>query len=222
MDLCGIASVDRFNDSPPARHPTQILPGCKSVIVIAQRLLDGVTQINFRAFEDLREDLKGIYGTYGYTMLPNFALTYACYAPRPDHREDDRRGRDAHFDGPDDERQPNQLAPCGRRRRAWGIRLDEYCPHARIWPETALWCDFNDGGDRTRSHVRRGNALRSDEMQNMHRHVPHKSHRLYGSEDCHSPARWVIRSIHTPRLISRAVRLRRTASARSLAVQKTL
>ena len=80
MDLCGIASVDRFHDSPPARHPTQILPGCKSVIVIAQRLLDGVTQINFRAFEDLREDLKGIYGTYGYTMLPNFALTYACYA----------------------------------------------------------------------------------------------------------------------------------------------
>ena len=80
MDLCGIASVDRFNDSPPARHPTKILPGCKSVIVVAQRVLDGVTQVNFRAFEDGRDDLKGIYGTYGYTMLPNFALTYACYA----------------------------------------------------------------------------------------------------------------------------------------------
>lgn len=80
MDMCGIASVDRFHESPPARHPEKILPGCKSVIVVAVRLLDGVVQANFRAFEDGREDLKGIYGTYGYTMLPNFALTYACYA----------------------------------------------------------------------------------------------------------------------------------------------
>ena len=80
MDMCGIASIDRFQESPPGRHPTQILPGCKSVIVIGVRLLDGIVQANFRTFEEGREDLKGLYGTYGYTMLPNFALTYACYA----------------------------------------------------------------------------------------------------------------------------------------------
>ena len=80
MDMCGIASIDRFKDSPKGRHPTDILPGCKSVVVVGVRLLDGIVQANFRAFEDDRDDLKGLYGTYGYTMLPNFELTYACYA----------------------------------------------------------------------------------------------------------------------------------------------
>ena len=80
MDLCGIASIDRFQESPAGRHPTEILPGCKSVIVIGIGLLDGIIQANFRAFENDRNDLKGLYGTYGYAMLPNFELTYACYS----------------------------------------------------------------------------------------------------------------------------------------------
>ncbi|SHH86805.1 Epoxyqueuosine reductase QueG (queuosine biosynthesis) [Sporobacter termitidis DSM 10068] len=80
MDMCGVAGVDRFDESPPGRHPTDILPGCKSVVVVGVRLLDGIVQANFRTFENGRQDLKGLYGTYGYTMLPNFELTYACYA----------------------------------------------------------------------------------------------------------------------------------------------
>ena len=80
MDLCGIASIDRFAESPKGKHPTEILPGCKSVIVVGIGLLDGVIQANFRAFEEGRNDLKGLYGTYGYAMLPNFELTYACYS----------------------------------------------------------------------------------------------------------------------------------------------
>lgn len=80
MDLCGVGGIDRFKTSPEGRHPCDVLPGCKSVIVIGARLLDGVVQANFRAAEDGRSDLKGIYGTYGYAMLPNFELTYSCYA----------------------------------------------------------------------------------------------------------------------------------------------
>ena len=80
MDMCGAAGMDRFAESPKGRHPTDTLPGCKSVIVVGVRLLDGIVQANFRTFEDKREDLKGLYGTYGYTMIPNFELTYACYA----------------------------------------------------------------------------------------------------------------------------------------------
>lgn len=80
MDLCGVASIDRFAESVKGRHPTEVLPGCKSVIVVGVRLLDGIISANFRAFEDDRRDLKGLYGTYGYAFLPNFALTYACYA----------------------------------------------------------------------------------------------------------------------------------------------
>ncbi len=79
MDLCGVASLDRFAEAPAELRPDRVLPGCKSVIVLGVRLLDGVIQANFRDFEDGQGDLKGLYGTYGYTMLPNFELTYACY-----------------------------------------------------------------------------------------------------------------------------------------------
>ena len=80
MDMCGFASIDRFADSPEMRHPNKVLPGCRTVIVVGVRLLDGVIQANFRAWEQGRNDLKGVYGTYGYAMLPNFELTYACYS----------------------------------------------------------------------------------------------------------------------------------------------
>ena len=33
--LCGIAGIDRFSDAPEGFHPTDIYPGCKSVIVFA-------------------------------------------------------------------------------------------------------------------------------------------------------------------------------------------
>ena len=79
MDMCGVASIDRFATSPPGRHPCDVLPGCKSVIVVGVRLLDGVISANFRAFEDGRSNLKGIYGTYGYAFLPNFELSYVVY-----------------------------------------------------------------------------------------------------------------------------------------------
>ena len=80
MEMCGVAGVDRFEAAPKGSHPCDILPGCKSVIVVGMRLLAGAVQANFRAFEDGREDLKGIFGTYGYMMIPNFKLTYVCYA----------------------------------------------------------------------------------------------------------------------------------------------
>jgi len=38
-DLCGIASIDRFADSPKGYHPWDVLPGCQSVIVLAGRFL---------------------------------------------------------------------------------------------------------------------------------------------------------------------------------------
>ena len=79
MSLCGFANIERFAESPPGLHPSRVLPGCRTVIVIGVRLLDGVIQANFRDFEDGQKDLKGLYGTYAYTMLPNFQLTKACY-----------------------------------------------------------------------------------------------------------------------------------------------
>jgi len=80
MPLCGVSNIDRLKTSDKGKHPCDILPGCKSVIVIGARLLDGIIQANFRAFEEGKYNLKGLYGVYGYSMLPNFALTYACYS----------------------------------------------------------------------------------------------------------------------------------------------
>jgi epoxyqueuosine reductase len=36
-DLCGIASIDRFNDAPAGFHSADVIKGCKSVIVTAAR-----------------------------------------------------------------------------------------------------------------------------------------------------------------------------------------
>ena len=40
-DLCNIASIDRFSEAPEGFHPRDVLPGAKSVIVIARRFLAG-------------------------------------------------------------------------------------------------------------------------------------------------------------------------------------
>lgn len=36
-DLCGIASVDRFEDAPKGYHPIDVFPACKSVISFGYR-----------------------------------------------------------------------------------------------------------------------------------------------------------------------------------------
>jgi len=79
MDLCGIAPVSRFEGAPKGSHPADFLPGCKSVISIGVRLVDGAVQNIMRNIEDGNRMAQGIYGTYGYTMAPNFHLLYAVY-----------------------------------------------------------------------------------------------------------------------------------------------
>ncbi len=79
MDLCGIAPISRFEGAPKGTHPCDFLPGCKSVISVGLRLPDGVIQTIFRNFEDGNRKAQGIYGTYGYTIAPNFHLLYAVY-----------------------------------------------------------------------------------------------------------------------------------------------
>ncbi|MDR0311786.1 MAG: epoxyqueuosine reductase [Acidobacteriota bacterium] len=41
-DLCGIASIDRFDDAPEGFHPRDALPSCKSVVVFAKKMPIGV------------------------------------------------------------------------------------------------------------------------------------------------------------------------------------
>lgn len=43
-DLCGIASIDRFQNMPPKSNPLAILPKAKSVIVVAKKFLNSTTE----------------------------------------------------------------------------------------------------------------------------------------------------------------------------------
>lgn len=45
-DLCGIASIDRFDDAPEGYHPTDVLPTCRSVISFACRFPIGTLRCN--------------------------------------------------------------------------------------------------------------------------------------------------------------------------------
>lgn len=47
-DICGIANIDRFKDSPEGFHPNGLFDGCKSVIVFGKRLPIGLNYVNPR------------------------------------------------------------------------------------------------------------------------------------------------------------------------------
>ena len=79
MDKVGIASIDRFNQSPKGMHPTDYLPGCKSVISFCIRVPDGAVNAIYRTFEDKIYDVHGIYGAYGYVGGPNYHLLRGNY-----------------------------------------------------------------------------------------------------------------------------------------------
>jgi len=80
MALVGIASVDRFDDVPYGRKPTEILPGAKSVIVFGARLVDGSVQARFRVDQDGRKDMENVYGRYSHGPTMNVFLMGVTYS----------------------------------------------------------------------------------------------------------------------------------------------
>jgi epoxyqueuosine reductase len=80
MDYVGVANVERFKDAPEGTRPTDLLPGAKSVIVMAARLSEGVVQTVFRTHEDKLRSAMCIYGSYGYAIFPNYNLMFAAYS----------------------------------------------------------------------------------------------------------------------------------------------
>jgi epoxyqueuosine reductase len=79
MDYVGISSVDRFSEAPEGHRPADILPGAKSVIVMAVRLPQGAVQTVFRSYEDGLRHVQCIYGAHGYSLTPNYHLVFASY-----------------------------------------------------------------------------------------------------------------------------------------------
>ena len=58
-DLCGIASIARFGEAPKGFHPSDVLPKCKSVIVLASRFLKSTLFAKSTIpYTDVRNDIS--------------------------------------------------------------------------------------------------------------------------------------------------------------------
>jgi ferredoxin len=70
LDLVGVANIERFANAPPRMHPAAIFPECRSVIVVARRILRG----NWRGIEE---------GTYWptYTYFGYHGLLNSFFIP---------------------------------------------------------------------------------------------------------------------------------------------
>jgi epoxyqueuosine reductase len=80
MDYVGVTGVDRLAGAPEGSRPTDLLPGAKSVVVMAVRLSLGAVQAIFRGHEDGLRQALCIYGSYGYSLFPNYYLKFAAYS----------------------------------------------------------------------------------------------------------------------------------------------
>lgn len=47
-DVCGVANIDRFENTPAGFHPKDIYKDCKSVVVFAKRIPNGLSFVNSR------------------------------------------------------------------------------------------------------------------------------------------------------------------------------
>jgi len=79
VDYVGISDVERLAGAPVGHRPMDLLPGARSVVVMAVRLTEGAVQAIFRAYEDGLRHAQCIYGTHGYALTPNLHLKFASY-----------------------------------------------------------------------------------------------------------------------------------------------
>jgi ferredoxin len=74
LDLVGFANIERWRNAPPRMHPASIFPECRTVIVVARRILRG----NWRGIEE--GTYWPTYTYYGYHgLLNSFFLPAGVY-----------------------------------------------------------------------------------------------------------------------------------------------
>ena len=89
VDLVGVADVDRFVKAPAGHHPEELLPGAKSVIVMAGRMLESTfLSPNPRVYVLRYSQLRLHYQNVGYEMcrfledLGHWSINFPSTAPQ--------------------------------------------------------------------------------------------------------------------------------------------
>ena len=94
--LCGIASIDRFDGAPEGFHPRDVLPSCKSVIVIAKCFPAGVlhcnTTVPYTVARNMLADMLdkisvqfcGIAERHGILAVPTGTISHSQYDGKTD------------------------------------------------------------------------------------------------------------------------------------------
>lgn len=79
LDLLGVANIERFEHAPRRMHPASIFPECRSVIVVARRILRG----NWRGIEEgtywPTYTYFGYHGLLNSFFIPMGVYETACY-----------------------------------------------------------------------------------------------------------------------------------------------
>ncbi len=93
-DLCGVASIDRFDEAPEGFHPRDVLPSCQSVIVFAKKFsaatLRCKTTVPYTITRNMLSDVLdkmavefcGQMETRGITAVPTGAISPTLYDPK--------------------------------------------------------------------------------------------------------------------------------------------
>ena len=97
-DLCGVASIERFAEAPEGFHPLDILPQCKSIVVIAKVFPAGTIQckttIPYTVTRNILSDMLDKISVHfcakmeqlGIVAIPTGTVSHTQYDVKTDRR----------------------------------------------------------------------------------------------------------------------------------------
>lgn len=111
LDLVGVANIERFAEAPPRMHPAAIFPECRSVIVVAKRIVRG----NWRGIEEgtywPTYTYFGYHGLLNSFFIPHGVYETACFLEDHGHEAVPYYPGVPETQPPDEPLRPGTVAP---------------------------------------------------------------------------------------------------------------